>query len=102
LRARKHLDFLARENKILTSRQRKDQTVALELFEVLEGKLEQILNQYQALQNENTTLMKMLEEQEKALVETREALNKLNRERDVIRQRLDQLLHKLEVLGAEK
>ena len=76
--------------------------MALELFEVLEGKLEQILNQYQALQNENTTLMKMLEEQEKALVETREALNKLNRERDVIRQRLDQLLHKLEVLGAEK
>jgi len=76
--------------------------VALELFEVLEKKLEQVLSQYQTLQNENNTLMKMLEEQEKALAETREALNKLNRERDIIRQRLDQLLNKLEVLGAEK
>jgi hypothetical protein len=54
--------------------------VALELFEVLERKLEQVLGQYQTLQNENATLMKMLEEQEKALTETREALGKMNKE----------------------
>jgi cell division protein ZapB len=76
--------------------------VALELFEVLEKKLEDLLNQYHSLQSENSTLMKMLEEQERALTETREALSKLNRERDVIRQRLDQLLHKLEALSTEK
>jgi len=76
--------------------------VALKLFEVLEGKLEQILAQYQALQTENATLMKMLDEQEKALGETREALNKMSKERDVVRQRIDQLLNKLEVLGKEK
>jgi cell division protein ZapB len=76
--------------------------VALELFEVLERKLEQVLGQYQTLQNENATLMKMLEEQEKALTETREALGKMNKERDAVRQRIDQLLNKLEVLGKEK
>jgi cell division protein ZapB len=76
--------------------------VALELFEVLERKVEQVLGLYQTLQNENATLMKMLEEQEKALAETREALGKLNKERDVVRQRIDQLLNKLEVLGKEK
>lgn len=76
--------------------------MALELFEVLEKKLEDLLNQYHSLQSENSTLMKMLEEQERALTETREALSKLNRERDVIRQRLDQLLHKLEALSTEK
>jgi septal ring factor EnvC (AmiA/AmiB activator) len=46
--------------------------------------------------------MKMLEEQEKALAETREALGKMNKERDAVRQRIDQLLNKLEVLGKEK
>jgi cell division protein ZapB len=76
--------------------------VALELFEVLERKLEQVLGQYQSLQNENATLVKMLEEQEKALTETREALGKMNKERDAVRQRIDQLLNKLEVLGKEK
>lgn len=76
--------------------------MALELFEVLERKLEQVLAQYQTLQNENATLMKMLEEQEKALAETREALGKMNKERDAVRQRIDQLLNKLEVLGKEK
>ncbi len=76
--------------------------MALELFEVLERKLEQVLGQYQTLQNENATLMKMLEEQEKALTETREALGKMNKERDAVRQRIDQLLNKLEVLGKEK
>lgn len=73
--------------------------MALELFEVLERKLEQVLGQYQTLQNENATLMKMLEEQEKALTETREAVTRLNKERDGVRQRIDQLLNKLEVLG---
>jgi cell division protein ZapB len=76
--------------------------VALELFEVLERKLEQVLGQYQTLQNENATIMKMLEEQEKALAETREALGKMNKDRDAVRQRIDQLLNKLEVLGKEK
>ncbi len=76
--------------------------MALELFEVLERKLEDLLGQYQTMQSENATLMKMLEEQEKALAETREAVTKLNKERDMVRQRLDQLLHKLEVLGPEK
>ena len=76
--------------------------MALELFEVLERKVEQVLGLYQTLQNENATLMKMLEEQEKALAETRDALGKLNKERDVVRQRIDQLLNKLEVLGKEK
>ncbi len=76
--------------------------MALELFEVLEHKLEQLLGHYQTLQSENATLLKMLEEQEKALTETREALTKLNKERDMVRQRLDQLLHKLEQLGSEK
>ena len=76
--------------------------MALELFEVLERKLEQVLGQYKTLQNENATIMKMLEEQEKALAETREALGKMNKERDAVRQRIDQLLNKLEVLGKEK
>lgn len=76
--------------------------MALELFEVLERKLEQVLGQYQTLQNENATLMKMLEEQEKALAETREALGKMNKERDAVRQRIDQLLNKLDMLGKEK
>jgi len=100
--ARNYLDFLSLKNKILPWYKRKEAQVALELFEVLERKLEQVLGQYQTLQNENATIMKMLEEQEKALAETREALGKMNKERDAVRQRIDQLLNKLEVLGKEK
>lgn len=80
----------------------KDTLVALELFELLEQKLEQLVQQYQTLQGENATLNKLLEEQEKALAESRETVNRLQKERDAVRQRIDQLLNKLEMLGANK
>ena len=79
-----------------------DTKVALEHFELLEQKLEQILRHYQNLQGENATLAKLLEEQEQALAEARETVNRLQKERDAVRQRIDQLLNKLEVLGASK
>lgn len=80
----------------------KDAPVALELFEQLEQKLEQILKQYQSLQSENAALAKLLEDQEKALAEAQETVSRLQKERDAVRQRIDQLLNKLEVLGASK
>lgn len=79
-----------------------DSQVALEHFDLLEQKLEQILKLYQNLQGENATLTKLLEEQEQALLEARETVNRLQKERDAVRQRIDQLLNKLEVLGASQ
>ncbi len=79
-----------------------DELVALELFEQLEAKLEQVLRKYQILQSENANLTRQAEEQEQALAEAKETINRLQKERDAVRQRIDQLLNKLEVLGTSK
>lgn len=75
--------------------------MAIELFEVLEKRLEQVLTQYQNLKTANASLLKSLEEKEQALNDAQESLDKMGRERELVRQRIDQLLNKLEILGAE-
>ncbi|MDD3579506.1 MAG: cell division protein ZapB [Desulfobacca sp.] len=75
--------------------------MSLELFEVLENRLEQILTQYQTLKTDNASLLKSLQEKEQALKEAQEYLDKIGRERELVKQRIDQLLHKLGSLGAE-
>lgn len=73
--------------------------MAIELFEVLEQRLERILDQFQKLKADNTSLLQALTEKEQALKEAQESLEKMGRERELVRQRLDQLLNKLEILG---
>jgi len=75
--------------------------VSLELFEVLEKKLEQVLDQYQTLKSDNAGLLKSLEDKEQALLEAKDTLEKMTRERELVRHRIDQLLNKIEILGVE-
>ncbi|MFP3866606.1 MAG: cell division protein ZapB [Desulfobacteraceae bacterium] len=75
--------------------------MSIELFEVLENRLEQVLTQYQTLKSDNASLLKSLQEKEQALKESQENLEKMGRERELVRQRIDQLLNKLGSLGAE-
>lgn len=75
--------------------------MSLELFEVLEKKLEQVLDQYQTLKSDNAGLLKSLEDKEQALLEAKDTLEKMTRERELVRHRIDQLLNKIEILGVE-
>jgi hypothetical protein len=74
--------------------------VAIELFEILEKKLENILNQFQSLKSDNLALAKSLQEKEQALNEALLTIDKMGKERDLVRQRIDQLLNKVEALSA--
>jgi phage regulator Rha-like protein len=74
--------------------------VAIELFDLLEKKLENILNQFQSLKADNLALAKSLQEKEQALNEALLTIDKMGKERDLVRQRIDQLLNKVEALSA--
>jgi hypothetical protein len=74
--------------------------VAIELFDLLEKKLENILNQFQSLKTDNLSLAESLQEKEQALKEALLTIDKMGKERDLVRQRIDQLLNKVEALSA--
>lgn len=74
--------------------------MAIELFDLLEKKLENILNQFQSLKADNLALAKSLQEKEQALNEALLTIDKMGKERDLVRQRIDQLLNKVEALSA--
>ncbi len=76
-----------------------------DLFTVMEQKLEMVLSQFGSLKEANAALQKSLAEKEQALVGKEQALKeaeaawaKISQEREVVRQRIDKILNRLEIL----
>ena len=70
-----------------------------DLFAVLEQKLEMVLGQLVNLTETNAALQKAVAQKEQALKDAEGALEKISREREVVRQRIDKILKRLETLG---
>jgi septal ring factor EnvC (AmiA/AmiB activator) len=72
--------------------------VVMDLFTNLEQRLETILKKFENLKETNAVLEKSLVLKEQALKEAEAALEKVSQEREVIRQRIDKILKRLEIL----
>ena len=70
----------------------------MDLFNNLEEKLESILRKYESLKEANGALQSSLAAKDQALKEAEAALDKVSQEREVIRQRIDKILKRLEIL----
>jgi len=70
----------------------------MDLFNNLEQKLETILKKFGNLQETNAALEKSLAVKDQALKEAEAALDKVSHEREVIRQRVEKILKRLEIL----
>ena len=70
----------------------------MDLFNNLEEKLESILSKYESLKEANAALQNSLNLKDQALKEAEATLEKVNQEREVIRQRIDKILKRLEIL----
>ena len=70
----------------------------MDLFTNLEQRLETILKKFEGLKEANALLEKSLAVKEQALKEAEAALDKVSHEREVIRQRIDKILKRLEIL----
>ena len=70
----------------------------MDLFNNLEEKLETILNKFESLKEVNAALQKSLAVKDQALKEAEAALDKVSQEREVIRQRIEKILKRLEIL----
>ena len=73
--------------------------MVIDLFAVLEQKLEMVLGQLVNLTETNAALQKAIDQKEQALKDAESALEKISREREVVRQRIDKILKRLETLG---
>jgi len=72
--------------------------VVADLFTVLEQKLNTVLGQLGSLKEANAALRQTLAQKEQALKEAEATLEKVAREREMIRQRIDNILNRLEIL----
>jgi len=70
----------------------------MDLFTNLEQKLETLLKKFESLKEANGVLETSLAVKEQALKEAEAALDKVSHEREVIRQRIDKILKRLEIL----
>jgi chromosome segregation ATPase len=70
----------------------------MDLFTNLEQRLETILKKFESLKEANVVLERSLAVKEQALKEAEVALDKVSHEREVIRQRIDKILKRLEIL----
>jgi len=72
--------------------------VVMDLFNVLEEKLEAALKQFEDLKKANGELQKSLADKDQALKEAQAAVEKITREREMVRQRVDKILERLKIL----
>ncbi|MBI4644440.1 MAG: cell division protein ZapB [Deltaproteobacteria bacterium] len=70
----------------------------MDLFNNLEQKLESILKKFESLKEANAGLQNNLAAKDQTLKEAEAALDKVSQEREVIRQRIDKILKRLEIL----
>ncbi len=69
-----------------------------ELFAELEQKLDAILGQVEGLKRANVELKAALAAREQALKEAQTSLDRLTRERDLVRERVDRILNRLKIM----
>ena len=69
-----------------------------DLFNTLEQKLELVLSKVSALQEANAALRQALGEKEQALKEAEAALARVSRERETVRERIDKILNRLQII----
>ncbi len=69
-----------------------------DLFNTLEQKLELVLSKVSTLQEANEALRQALGEKEQALKEAEAALARVSRERETVRERIDKILNRLQVI----
>jgi septal ring factor EnvC (AmiA/AmiB activator) len=72
--------------------------VVTDLFTTLEQKLELVLSKTSALQEANAALRQALGEKEQALKEAEAALARVSRERETVRERIDKILNRLQII----
>jgi septal ring factor EnvC (AmiA/AmiB activator) len=72
--------------------------VVTDLFNTLEQKLELVLSKVNTLQEANAVLQKTLGEKEQALKEAEAALARVSRERETVRERIDNILNRLKII----
>jgi septal ring factor EnvC (AmiA/AmiB activator) len=72
--------------------------VVIDLFTTLEQKLEQVLSKMNTLQEANAALEKSLGEKDQALKEAEAELAQVSREREMVRQRIDNILNRLKFI----
>jgi septal ring factor EnvC (AmiA/AmiB activator) len=72
--------------------------VVTDLFNTLEQKLELVLGKVSALQEANAALRQALGDKEQALKEAEAALARVSRERETIRERIDKILNRLQII----
>jgi cell division protein ZapB len=72
--------------------------VVTDLFNTLEQKLETVLGRIAGLKEANAALQKTLAEKEQALQTAQAELDKVSREREMVRQRIDKILNRLKIL----
>jgi DNA repair exonuclease SbcCD ATPase subunit len=70
----------------------------MDLFNVLEEKLETALKQFEDLKKANGELKKSLDAKDQTLKEAQAAMEKITREREMVRQRVDKILERLKIL----
>lgn len=69
-----------------------------DLFAELEQKLEAVFKQMEALKRANTELKEVIAQKEGALKEAGATLEKITREREMVRERIDKILNRLKIL----
>jgi chromosome segregation ATPase len=72
--------------------------VVTDLFNALEEKLEMVLGQIAHLKENNAALQRALADKEQVLKEAEAAMEKISQEREIVRQRIDRILQRLEIL----
>jgi chromosome segregation ATPase len=72
--------------------------VVTDLFTTLEQKLELVLSQIASLKETNTALQNSLDEKEQALKEAQAELDRVSREREMVRERIDKILNRLKII----
>lgn len=72
--------------------------VVTELFAELEEKLEAVLRQLEVLKKANAELKAAVAGKDQALKEAQATLEKVNREREIVRERIDKILNRLKIL----
>ena len=68
-------------------------------FKVLEDKIGSLIEQFSLLKKEKEEFYKKLQQKENANQDIQEKLERLNKERDVVRSKLDSLINRLEEIS---
>jgi chromosome segregation ATPase len=69
-----------------------------DLFAELEQKLDAVLSQMEGLKRANAELREVIAQKDAALKEAGATLEKITREREMVRERIDKILNRLKIL----